>query len=154
MSTDLHLIAVRPLNAPRGGQILFLLPNEICYGFLGSSAPPWIVGFGIAKKLHIEPHRVYVRTLKGIFSTVFRRLAELTRQLESVLPNVFLPASRSCFVNALKISALDIAGRVPLLIFVLNEHKEILVVSRRAWPALREWLQVPRGYGASAGGKA
>jgi hypothetical protein len=154
-SRPLDRIAVRPMGAQRG-QIVLLAPGEIAYAFLGSSTPPELLAICAENRWRIEPLRVYVRTARALYWTPYRRLAELTRELTLWNDAVFYPATRARVVNTLKITSLDTSGRTPLLVFVAADGgKEILTVTRRAWPALRERLRLPRrggGAGRSGGG--
>ena len=135
-------IAVRPLGA-RVGEMTLLPPGEIQYVFLGSAAPRELSAICVAKNWRLDPDRVYVRTARGIYWTRHRRLTDWSRELELTEYRLFFPIGRASMVNALKITALDTDGRPPLLVFAAADgQREILAVSRRAWPELRRWLRL------------
>ena len=145
-------IAVRPLGA-REGQLSLLSTAGISYAFLGSAAPEAVRMICKVKGWNLDPRRVYVRTSRGIYWTLYRRLASLTSALTAADIHSFFPISRTCVVNALKIAGVDTAGVTPLLVFAaVDGQKEMLNVTRRMWPPLRDWLGLPRrgGGGPSA----
>jgi hypothetical protein len=163
-SDPLDRIGVRPVGG-RAGQITLLSPREISYAFLGAAAPLELQRFFAESHERIEPGRVYVRAARGVFRTSYRRLAELRRALEpgaseAGAPRFLFAISRTCLVNVLKIAAIVTGGRTPLLVFAAADgRKEMLTVTRRAWPALRDRLRLPRRHGgasnpARGGGRA
>jgi len=150
-SAPLDRIPVQALGAGEG-QITLLPPGEISYAFLGSAAPTELLAICREKRWCLEAGRVYLRTARAIYRTSYRRLAELGRELEPSGPRLFFPIGRACFVNTMKIAALDTAGRTPLLVFhAADGSKEMLMVTRRAWPALRERLRLRRRSGGAPG---
>jgi LytTr DNA-binding domain len=140
----LDRLALRPLSG-RPGQMMLLSPGDISFAFLGAAAPAELMAISIQNGWCLEPRRVYVRTSRGIYWTPYRRLALLQSELNARESSQFLRIGRTCLVNTLKIAALDTGGRIPLLVFAaVDGSREILTVSRRAWPALRDRLGLPR----------
>ena len=136
-------IAVRPLGAGPC-QVLLLPPSEVAYAFTGAAAPTELKQ-SLKSCCPLERSRVYVRTSRGVFATPYRRLASLLRDLETLADCPFVRVGRNIVANVLKIFSLDTSGRTVLAVFVSAEgRREIILISRRCWPPLRDRLLLPK----------
>jgi hypothetical protein len=129
----------------REGQLILLPPADISYIFLGSAIPTELRELCREKGWEIDPKRVYVRTPRGVYSTLYRRLSEFGRALVEGGCRVFAAIGRKRMVNVQKITVLSTGSKVPSLLFTASDGRtEMLTVSRRSWQVLRRRLNLPR----------
>ena len=143
----LNRIAMRKIGAAGVHERFSLISaDEILYFFtVGALASAQNIIDATWRKLkswelqYFRPGRVYARTAKGIFVTRFRTIAQLLERLDV---EKFLSIQNSLVVNVLKITDLDISGKLKQVSVLEGDATEWLTVSRRSFKSLKLALAI------------